>query len=47
MGPGEKIVIFTTTVLVGWIGYHVIGAAAPIIVIGSYVVGTIANAMSH
>jgi hypothetical protein len=40
---GDGIVIITLSVVLGIVGYHVIGWWAPGLIIGSYVVGTIVN----
>jgi hypothetical protein len=39
MRMGESLVFLTLSVMVGWIGYRVIGPVAPIVVGSSYLVG--------
>lgn len=43
MKIGDVIVVLVNSVLIGWIGYKVIGLIIPIAVVGSYLVGWIAN----
>lgn len=40
---GDGVVIITLSVVLGIVGYHVIGWWAPGAILGSYVVGTILN----
>lgn len=42
---GDGIVIITLSVVLGIVGYHVIGWWAPGLIIGSYVAGTILNTL--
>jgi hypothetical protein len=47
MRMGESIVYLTTAILVGWIGYRVIGIIVPAILVASFIVGTVANKITR